>query len=294
MSERLKKIRGKMPKLQIKESGLRLVEPKSPSPSLKDKKFDFSQSYNCTRNSNRSPNNSFYQFIRYKSVAMKKALTPSWFTLTPDQDEKICCWSEDFGRTAFRIARMSVTESSNDDGRTTDSKVSSWVQFKLFKNTPPPMPGPDGHSSQYLGTRKNQQVSLRPIEAERILQRSGQIRQSILSSISTTLPKQLEKMFCDELHPTEEEDAACCHWYLDMFETARRKLRISYIVYNMKDPFGTLYVQIKLFTRSDINKPFLRQSQVNYTLSEFSTLCNYSTKFLTSIQYSVYGADDTQ
>ena len=110
---------------------------------------------------------------------MEAAARPSWFSLTPEQDETICCWHQDFSKSPHRLARISLTRSSNDDGRSVDPKVTSWVQLKLFKNTPPSLPSPDGYFSPTLGQRKNQQVSLRPIEAEKVLFGSNGFREGI-------------------------------------------------------------------------------------------------------------------
>lgn len=225
---------------------------------------------------------------------MEKAHQPSWFSLTPGQDEKLCLWTRDFSDTTRRVARISVTRSSNDDGKTTDPHVYNWVQFKLFKNIPPFRAGPDGYSYQCLGKRKNQQVSLQTNEAEKLLNSCYHIYTAILSSLNgagggPVCGHLATTTLYENFNPTEEEDAKYCHWYIDIYELQCRKIRVAYVIYNVKDPLSSLYVQIKLFTRKEAGQQFIRESQVTYMLDEFRALDKATDYFLELIEYSKSG-----
>jgi hypothetical protein len=212
----------------------------------------------------------------------------SWFALTPDQDEVICAWKDDFSTTSDRLTRISVTRFSNDDGTTSDKKIANWVQLKLFKLTKPPKLGPDGKALPELGIRKSQQIGLRPIEAEKILKACEHIRLNILSAMYVK-HSPLAETFAPSASPTDLEDSKYCHWFLDLYQTLRRKIRISYTVYNVNDPLLSFYVQVKVFTRKEADKPFIRQSQVNINLREFRLLADKSEDYVNSLRECIYG-----
>jgi hypothetical protein len=75
---------------------------------------------------------------------------------------------------------------------------------------------------------------------------------------------------------TDKQDMEKAHWFMDIHESPRRKTRVSYIMYNTKNPFASTYVQMKLFTRNKVEDDFVRKTQVNYTLDEFQLFCNAS------------------
>ena len=92
-----------------------------------------------------------------------------------------------------------------------------------------------------IGVRKHKQVCFRSVEADRILQ-----------SLDHVLDQR-------------------CHWYMDVYETAKRKSRVSYFMYTPKDPIKSTYIQLKLF-KTNLRNEFQLRGVVSYTLQEFEKL----------------------
>lgn len=209
----------------------------------------------------------------------------SHFRLSLDQDATTCAWLRDISVGHCRVLRLSLSHYSRDDAKVEDKGVTTWVHFKLFKQLEPRCYTLDDHEH---AVRKVQQVCFRPIEVERILQSMEDIRLHLLTSMYIK-QENITTDLSENFNISDSDDATRCHWYADIHESQRRKTRISYIMYNTKDPVKTTYVQFKLFTRSKEEEVFTKKSQVNYTIAEFRELSNQAGELTLALREAVYG-----
>ena len=181
----------------------------------------------------------------------------SSFAISLEDDAKNSEWYWDISTNANRTIRVSISSFpvKNDP---TNLKTETWVYFKLFKLIPE------------VGVRKYQQVCFRSVEADRLLQSLGHMERFIMYA----LPREHEELNLelDRFAITDDEDAGQTHWFIDVYETAKRKTRVSYVMYKPKDPIKSTYIQLKLFKTSEFKTEFQRKGLVNYTLQEFEKL----------------------
>ena len=71
---------------------------------------------------------------------------------------------------------------------------------------------------------------------------------------------------------------------MDVYETAKRKTRVSYFMYTPKDPIKSTYIQLKLFKTSVTKNEFQLKGVVNYTLQEIEKLCVDSAQILKTLK----------
>jgi hypothetical protein len=121
---------------------------------------------------------------------------------------------------------------------------------------------------------KCQQVCYRTTEFEMIIHGLEYIR-NILEAAMFLKHEELDLGMVESFPVvTDNQDIGKVHWCHDIYESPRRKTRISYMMYNPNNPFGSTYIQFKLFTRNKAEDDFVRKAQVNYTLEEFKLFCN--------------------
>ena len=75
----------------------------------------------------------------------------------------------------------------------------------------------------------------------------------------------------DRFAITDDEDVGQTHWFIDVYETAKRKTRVSDVMYKPKDPIKSTYIQLKLF-KTNLRNEFQLRGVVSYTLQEFKKL----------------------
>ena len=208
------------------------------------------------------------------------------FRISPAQDASSCAWVRDIAVGQYRALRLSVSHYSRDDDRGGEHKsVATWIHLKLFKQLEPQCYPLDDKEH---GLRKIQQISLRPVEIDRILQSLEDLRMHLLTSMYIKHEHLIVEP-SEYFNISEYDDSLRCHWFGDIHESWRRKVRIAYVIYNTKDPLKTTYVQFKLFTRKSLDEVFTRHAQVSLTLGEFRELSNQSADLMTSIKDAVYG-----
>ncbi len=173
----------------------------------------------------------------------------SHFAITPEQDAVNCNWYRDIAMSKNRRFRISISQYQNDD-RT--GQPGPWVRFTLFK-------------MGTYGVRKVQQVCYLPTEAETIMKELDMIRAIILSAANEK-HNELQLVY-GKGAITDKQDEAKCHWFQDLAISNQRKARVSYIIYNTKEPVKSLYVQFKLFKVNEMQN-FMQTSYVNITWEE--------------------------
>ena len=181
----------------------------------------------------------------------------SSFAISLEDDAKNCEWYWDISTNENRTIRVSISSFpvKNDP---TNLKTETWIYFKLFKLIPE------------VGVRKYQQVCFRSVEADRLLQSLGHMERFIMYA----LPREHEELNLelDRFAINDDEDAVQTHWFIDVYETAKRKTRVSYVMYKPKDPIKSTYIQLNLFKTSEFKTEIQRKGLVNYTLQEFEKL----------------------
>lgn len=194
------------------------------------------------------------------------------FHISREQDATDCTWHQDFSAAPGRVVRLSVSQYPRGDALEEQSSA-VWVHLKLFKKLDPSC---YTTTDKIHGLRRTQQISLRPSEAERALMSMNDIRLNLVGVLYMQHQNIPTKQSVDGFNLTDFEDATTCHWYSDLFESVRRKLRVSYVMYNNKDPVKSTYVQFKLFVRKEETDQFTRKSMINMTLNEFRELADDS------------------
>ena len=182
------------------------------------------------------------------------ALSSTYQGITIEEDNLRSVWVQDLSITETRIIRVSMCQFLPNT-----ANVATWIYFKIFKRD----------NQQVF--RQHQQVCYRVQEADRILQSIqyiGECVNALLLKVKDD--RHFEKT--TKFNITDDEDANNLHWYFDLFETQRRKTRVSYIMYDVKDPLISSYIQFKLFTREKQLQSFTRKQQINLTILEFNRL----------------------
>ena len=152
-----------------------------------------------------------------------------------------------------------------------DPKTGDFTQFKIFKKL-------DGFFKRY------QQISLRTIEAEKIVLQFGHF-----TAVARTLTTG------DILSPLiirprsgkqwlESDDATLSHWYLDVHRSAERLVRVSFTVYDVVQPIISTYFQIKLFKRDGNDNIFKRDRYISMTLQELIAFSDRRDKIIPATQ----------
>lgn len=189
----------------------------------------------------------------------------SYKGVTLEEDVNQVVWFWDISRTEKRFVRFTIAQFP-----TNDNTVATWAYFKLFKKT------------EDLLFRQNQMVCYRIAEVEKLLGSLEFIKIKIREKIVSAMTKLDDPVDIPILKPTkfditDKEDEETVHWFFDVSETPKRKVRISYIMYEAKDPVYSSYIQFKLFTREMEGQPFTRKFLLNMTDMEFIRLCSQST-----------------
>ena len=175
------------------------------------------------------------------------------------EDSQRVAWYWDISHSEKRVLRFTVAEFPCAD-RTT----ATWGYFKLFKKG-------EEDKDEY---RQFQQICCRMFEVEKLLGSLHYVRDNVMELQATV---KIEIPIDAEVKPkfdiTDKEDEATVHWFFDVCESPRRKLRISYLMYKVKDPIYSSYIQLKLFTRESMEDEFTRRFLLNMTYPEFTGLC---------------------
>ena len=190
--------------------------------------------------------------------------TPTNFHITLEEDAATCLWYWDIVISHWRTLRISVSEfdGMKDINGAPTSQKSRWVYFKLFKFK---------DSDEVPGQKKHQQVCFRPVEAKRLLQALPHIQMLLLTSMSIK-HEELDLSPSVTFPVSSSIDISKSHWFMDVFETPRRRTRASYVMYQPNDPINSTYIQFKLLSRKLTTDEFCRKSQVSITMAEFTKL----------------------
>ena len=196
------------------------------------------------------------------------------FAVTPEEDALTCAWYNDILASSNRIVRVSISHFITKENELRVEQMTSWVYFKLFR-----------YSKLENKIIKYQQVCLRPIEAERVLQESGHILNLVMSNMyvkEDKSDKQLERTLSlkENFRITPDDDAELTPLFVDLISSKRRLIRVSHKKYNCDDPAGSSYLQIKHFAKKAVEDKFTRNGQLSMTLQEFRTLAALSDQML--------------
>lgn len=138
-----------------------------------------------------------------------------------------------------------------------------FTQFKVFKKFA---------DTGFL--QRAQQMSLRTIEAERVLLQLDQF-----ADIGNNLyPEKTTHHF--ETSINEQADIANCAWYRDISRTQNRLVRVSFLCFDHLQPVISSYFQVKLFKRAD-DGIFKLDQWVSMTIQELEQM-SYQRKAIVS------------
>lgn len=189
------------------------------------------------------------------------------YNLTMEEDKDNVEWFWDFCKTDQRALRLSL--SSFVDAK--DSSTSQWFHLKLFKADA------DGVH------RISQQVILRPVEIYKFFETIQFSNEGINKGIMCGYPgKKLSE--CKTFKISDHEDSHLVHWFCDIYQTARRKMRVSHQIYNSGDPVTSSYVQLKLFCRASEEEQFTQKYLINLKLGEFKSMVFYRENLMTELE----------
>ena len=176
---------------------------------------------------------------------------------TLDQDREKDMWYWDISTSSNRVVRLSLSRFPGEK----EKPASSWINLKLFK-------------VQESEFRQMQQIFYRHSEFKKLFESLPFIMDSLHKSILDCPEKEIEK--CETFKITDKEDAKFVNWFWDFYTSQRRKMRVSHIIYDVKDPVTSSYVQLKLFTRASDTEEFIKKYLVNMKFEEFALLLQNS------------------
>lgn len=193
------------------------------------------------------------------AVQQKSASTAAvrYIGATLAEDSQRVVWYWDISQTEKRVLRFTVAEFP-----CADNTLATWGYFKLFKKA---------EDKEY---RQFQQICCRMFEIEKLIGSLAYARDHVVglqSSVKTEIPIDSEGK--QKFDITDKEDEATVHWFFDVCESPKRKLRISYLMYQINDPIYSSYIQLKLFTRESMEDEFTRRFLLNMSYTEFTGLC---------------------
>jgi hypothetical protein len=208
----------------------------------------------------------FGSVITMCDTGSEEDAAPKPFAITPDEDAEKSVWLWDnFSFNGNRLFRISVSQFTTDTHEGDNQHRSTWIVFKLFRMS----------TTEHV-LRKYQEICYRHQELEVIIRGLENIRNDVSSSMSIkheVLDFDVTKLPSFP-NITDSEDLSRVHWFLDIYETPRRKTRVSSTILNLNNPFGSTHVQFKMFTRGNPIEVFTRTTEVNCTLEEFHRFCN--------------------
>ena len=118
--------------------------------------------------------------------------------------------------------------------------------------------------------QRAQQVSLRTVEAERvILQFPMFVKQAEDLILNGSIPKVHIKF---EKGIKADEDLDNAQWNLDINQSTNRLVRVSLITFDISQPLVSTYFQVKLYKKSEEDGYFHRDSGVTMTLQEMEEI----------------------
>ena len=196
----------------------------------------------------------------------------SHFTITPEEDALNCIWLHDMKPSHNRIFRVSVSQFISRDQHSGQDTTSTWVYFKVFR-----------FSETNKEFEKYQQVCLRPIEAERLLQEATQILFDVMTGVYLN-HAEIPRIEAENFNISADQDRQLCHSFVDLISSARRLIRVSHRKYNNNDPTGSSYLQVKHFVRKLEGENFTRKGLVTTTLLEFREMTTVADQLLVSIK----------
>lgn len=194
----------------------------------------------------------------------------STFKITPEEDSSRAVQTWDLAQTDKRLFRCSFYRYG----------VNNWVHFRLFKTEESLVDGVRTTSALL----QREQVHLNWKETKKLLFECEHIlREASEFATRTDLP---QMDFTWTYKATVEKDKKVFLKYWEISETPRRKITASCNKYNPKIP-DSLRIQLKLFTRTNVDSEFKRTYQMNLTLKEFELLCRQSKDLFKSLQNSM-------
>jgi len=202
----------------------------------------------------------------------------SKFAITPTEDQNNSIWVWDFSISHSRMLRQSVSEWANPE--TGDRTIFYNIKiFRVDSNNPA------------AGVKQCQQISLTSTEGIDLLRKVTYYRFEIIKQLKN------EDINCGTINYqkgipfqsiTDTMDESECHWFKDIYESKRRKLRISYIVHDNEKPDSSTYVQLKLFTRAQEDKEYTKRNQVSMSQRELRQLSEGNPEMIDTIRAFVH------
>ena len=131
--------------------------------------------------------------------------------------------------------------------------------------------------------QRTQQVSLRTVEAERIILQLRMFLQHSVNYLTgeksfPVIKQRFEKIIAADV----ELDNA--QWNLDVAESAKRLVRVSLVTYDVKQPIVSTYFNIQLYKKSEEEGVFRRDSGVTLTLQEVEEISDNRKQIIKSMK----------
>ena len=134
--------------------------------------------------------------------------------------------------------------------------------------------------------RRSQQISLRTVEAERILLQSQTFVDHAMQYIMNgwSVGRKVDNVKFKGIDAATDERNS--QWSLDVTTTANRLVRVSLITYDCKQPLVTTYFQVKLFKKGT-DGVYIMEQWLTLTLQELEGIANEHKLVLKGITHAI-------